>query len=104
MKNNSQNQFITRIGLSRFLTVITLSLVGTYVGVTVQTISLVNERKEIREEVRQTQIAISDLEVNYFELAQSIDEGTIQELGFTESVVPVFAYTRDTYPTVALSR
>jgi hypothetical protein len=65
---------------------------------------LINERKDIRAEIRDTQVAISDSEVKYFELAQSIDKNVIASLGFTESTVPVFAYTHPDYPTVAVAR
>lgn len=75
-----------------------------YMVLMVQTISLINDRKDIRSEIRNTQVAISDLEVKYFELAQSIDQKVITDLGFTESVIPVFAYTHTDYPTVAVAR
>jgi hypothetical protein len=72
-----------------------------YVTLMVQTVSLVNERKEIREEIRTEQIKISDLETTYFTLAQSIDVPTLEKMGFTESGIPQFAYTQPTYSTVA---
>lgn len=104
MNTSYKKTFLTRARVSGFLTFLVIGLFGSYLGVTIGTISLVNERKEIREEMRQTQIAISDLEVTYFDLAQAIDSETITQLGFTDSVVPVFAYTKEVYPSVALSR
>lgn len=94
----------TRMILSRCLSVFAGGCIAVYMVLMVQTISLINERKDIRAEIRNTQVAISDLEVKYFELAQSIDQQVITDLGFTESAVPVFAYTKTNYPTVALVR
>jgi hypothetical protein len=93
-----------RVLISRTLTGFAGVCIMTYMVLMVQTISLINERKDIRESIRQTQIAISDGEVQYFKLAQSIDTSTMQALGFTESTVPVFAYTHPNFATVALSR
>lgn len=94
----------TRAIISRSLSVIAVGCVVVYMVLMVRTISLINERKDIRAEIRNTQVAISDSEVRYFELAQSIDKSVIESLGFTESTVPVFAYTHPDYPTVALVR
>ena len=96
----------TRVIISRVLSVFAGTCVIAYMVLMVQTISLINERKDVRTEIRDTQVAISDLEVKYFELAQSIDQKVINDLGFTESVIPVFAYTntKPSYPTVALIR
>lgn len=93
-----------RATIARTLTATAGLLVASYVIMMVQTVSLVNERKDIREETRQTQVGISDLEIQYFQLAQSIDKETIEKLGFKESAVPVFAYTKPVYDTVALLR
>jgi ABC-type proline/glycine betaine transport system substrate-binding protein len=90
--------------ISKTLTVTIGVLIASYIVMMVQTVSLVNERKDIREETRQTQVTISDLEIQYFQLAQSIDKETIEKLGFKESVLPVFAYTKPVYDTVALLR
>lgn len=90
--------------ISRSLSMIAVGCVVVYMVLMVRTISLINERKDIRAEIRNTQVAISDSEVRYFELAQSIDKNVIESLGFTESTVPVFAYTHPDYPTVALVR
>jgi hypothetical protein len=49
-------------------------------------------------------VGISDLEIQYFKLAQGIDKQTIEQLGFKESVVPVFAYTKTAYDSVAFNR
>jgi hypothetical protein len=104
MNTPSQQSFLNRIRMIRILTVLVIGLFGATISIPVMTITMVNERKDIREQVRQTQIAISDMEVQYFELAQSIDPETIKQLGFTESITPVFAYTKENYPAVALSR
>lgn len=105
LPTESKRPFMNRVVLSRGLTAIVVGLLCAYGGFMVQAISLIQERKDVRESIRQTQIAISDLEVDYFNLAQSIDPQTIQQLGFTESTVPVFAYTDGTdAPEVAFSR
>lgn len=93
-----------RVIISRALTTVSIGCIAVYMVLMVQTISLINERKDIRAEIRDTQVAISDSEVKYFELAQSIDKNVIASLGFTESTVPVFAYTHPDYPTVAVAR
>lgn len=99
-----QTRNMSRVLASRGLGVFAAGCIVVYMVLMVQTISLINERKDIRGSIRDAQVAISDLEVNYFELAQSIDEETIKDLGFTESVIPVFAYTTPEHPTVALVR
>lgn len=93
-----------RVIISRSLTAVATGCIAVYMVLMVQTISLINERKDIRAEIRDTQVAISDSEVKYFELAQSIDKNVIASLGFTESTVPTFAYTHPDYPTVAVAR
>ena len=93
-----------QVVISRTLSIFAGVCVVAYMVLMVQTISLINNRKDIRSEIRNTQVAISDLEVKYFELAQSIDQKVITDLGFTESVIPVFAYTQPQYPTVAVAR
>lgn len=98
--------FKTRVWLSRFLTVGIGICVMSYIFLMISTISLINERKEVRVDIRDAQVAISDLEVRYFDLAKSINQDIISNLGFTHSTVPVFAYT---YPenittTVAMLR
>ena len=98
------SSLFNRVNIARGLSAIAAGCIVVYMVLMVQTISLINERKDIRASVRDAQVAISDLEVHYFELAQSIDEKTIADLGFTESVIPVFAYTSPEHPTVALVR
>lgn len=93
-----------RVLISRALSAVAVGCIVVYMILMVQTISLINERKDIRGSIRNTQVAISDLEVRYFELAQSIDQQVISDLGFTESTVPTFAYTHPDYPTVAMVR
>ncbi len=102
--SQQKKSFLNRVLVSRFFTGVLVLIIGAYAGFTVQSVALTNERKELREEIRQTQIAISDLEVTYFELAQAIDPTTIEQLGFSETVTPVFAYTEESYPAVALIR
>lgn len=97
-----KRSIFNRVFISRFFTSVLVMIVVAYAGLTVQTAVFANERKELREEIRQTQIAISDLEVNYFDLAQAIDTETINSLGFTEIATPLFAYTETSYPSVAL--
>lgn len=105
ISHQSKRSIMNRVVLSRGLTAVVVGLLCAYGGFMVSAISLIQERKEVRESIRQTQIAISDLEVDYFNLAQSIDTQTIQQLGFTESTVPVFAYTDGVdIPEVAFSR
>ncbi|HQV64948.1 MAG TPA: hypothetical protein PKZ56_01835 [Candidatus Paceibacterota bacterium] len=102
--NASHSGPTARMIISRSLSFIAAGCIVVYMVLMVRTISLINERKDIRAEIRNTQVAISDSEVRYFELAQSIDKKVIENLGFTESTVPVFAYTHPDYPTVAVAR
>ena len=91
-----------RVIVSRVLSACVVVLIIAYMGMMVKTISLVNDRKDIRTQIRDTQVAVSDLEVKYFNLAQSIDQAEISRLGFTDSTTPVFAYTNPAFPTVAI--
>lgn len=93
-----------RATISKCLTACVGMLALSYVFMMIQTVTLINERKDIRESIRQTQVGISDLEIQYFKLAQGIDKQTIEQLGFKESVVPVFAYTKTAYDSVAFNR
>jgi hypothetical protein len=93
-----------RAVISKTLTACFGMLLFSYVFMMIQTVTLINERKDIRESIRQTQVGISDLEIQYFKLAQGIDKQTIEQLGFKESVVPVFAYTKTAYDSVAFNR
>ncbi len=103
MKNyRPSSSFAIRVILSRFFSVgIAACLVG-YTLLMVSTISLINERKDIQASIRSSQVAISDLEIRYFELAKSIDTETIKNLGFTHTTTPYFAYTQPEHRTVAL--
>lgn len=94
----------SRAVISRTLSCVAFGMVAVYMVLMVQTISLINQRKEVQNATRDAQVAISGLEVRYFELAQSIDQKTITDMGFTESVIPTFAYTNagPSYPTVAI--
>ncbi len=92
----------TRAVISKTLSCMVFGMIAVYMVLMVRTVSLISERKDIRNATRDVQVKISDLEVKYFDLAQSIDQKTITDLGFTESVVPVFAYTNPEYPTVAI--
>ncbi len=96
--------FKTRVWVTRFLIVGIFSCVVGYMSLMVSITSFIRERQEMRDTIRKTQIAISDLEVRYFEFAQSIDKNAIAELGFVNNTVPIFAYTNPENATVAFLR
>lgn len=64
----------------------------------------INQRKALYTEVRTAQAKVSDLEIEYFNLASSIDIQKASDLGFVESKTPTFAYTHPDADTVAISR
>lgn len=103
-KTFTTSSFKTRVLVSRLLTVGIGVCIASYMILMVSTISLINQRKDIRGSIRNAQVAISDLEVRYFDFAKSIDQNVITNLGFTHSTVPVFAYTHPENATVALLR
>lgn len=64
----------------------------------------INQRKTLYSEIRTMQAKVSDLEIEYFNIASSIDIQKASALGFVESKTPTFAYTHPDADTVAISR
>ena len=64
----------------------------------------INQRKALSVQIRDAQSRVSDLEIQYFNLAGSIDTTKATELGFVESKTPTFVYTNPAPETVALVR
>ena len=87
---NKQASFTTII---RALVIFTVCLSLVYGFLLIKTISLANDRKSMKTDMRNYQVTISELETNYFNLARSIDTVKVSELGFQEISDPVFAYT-----------
>ncbi len=102
--SSTSKSFKTRVWFTRFLVVGIFSCAVGYMSLMVSITSFIRERQDVRDSIRKTQIAISDLEVRYFELAQSIDKNIITDLGFVNNTVPVFAYTNPENATVAFLR
>lgn len=53
----------------------------------------INQRKSLVRTIQKTQSDVSDLEINYFNLASAIDMKTAAQHGFVESTSPSFSYT-----------
>ncbi len=70
-----------------------IAMFGLYSFLVVSTIVSVNQRKDIRADIRTTQAKVSDLEISYFNLASQIDIHKAEALGFVNAAVPKFAYT-----------
>lgn len=84
-----------------------LALVGMFVLYSffiARSVVAINQRKTLYSEIRISQAKVSDLEINYFNLASSIDIQKASALGFVESKTPTFAYTHPDAETVALVR
>jgi hypothetical protein len=69
-----------------------------------RTVIVIDQRKDLAKEIQTAQMAVSDLEIEYFNLASSIDMAKALELGFVDSKTPDFAYTHPAEETVALVR
>ncbi len=64
----------------------------------------INQRKTLYSDIRTAQAKVSDLEIEYFNIASSIDIQKAADLGFVESKTPTFAYTHPDAETVAVGR
>lgn len=81
-----------------------IGLFGLYSFFIVSTVVAVNQRKDIRSEIRAAQARVSDLEIRYFSLASEIDTKKAADLGFVNVAIPTFAYTGAQEEKVALVR
>ncbi len=79
-------------------------LFGLYSYFIVGTVVTVNERKDIRTDIRSVQAEVSDLEISYFTLASQVDMHKATDLGFVNAAIPKFVYTDTTEERVALVR
>jgi hypothetical protein len=68
------------------------------------TVVAINQRKDLRQEIRASQGQVSELEIKYFNLSAGIDIKKASELGFVDSQTPIFAYAKATEEKVALVR
>lgn len=75
-----------------------------YSGLVAHTIISVNQRKDLRTEIRQTQSMVSDLEITFFAQASQINTTTISQLGLVDAPVPYFVYENPDVEKVALVR
>ncbi len=81
-----------------------LGLFAVYSFFIVSTVVAINQRKDLRNEIRTSQANVSNLEIKYFALASNINEHKAQELGFITSETPSFVYTSPLPEKVALIR
>lgn len=70
----------------------------------VSTVVAINQRKDIRTDIRTVQARVADLEISYFTLASTVDVTKATSLGFVTAPVPEFAYTHVPEEKVALVR
>lgn len=89
---------------NRYLLVALVGMFGVYSFFIARSVVAINQRKTLYSEIRVSQAKVSDLEINYFNLASSIDIQKASALGFVESKTPTFAYTHPDAETVALVR
>jgi hypothetical protein len=67
-----------------------------------RTVVAVNDRKDLRADIRDTQTRVAELEINYFALAGTIDMTKAYETGFVESTGSAFVYTNPPQEAVAV--
>lgn len=67
-----------------------------------RTVMAVNDRKDLRADIRETQTRVAELEINYFALAGSIDMDKARAAGFVEATGSAFVYTHPAAETVAV--
>lgn len=86
------------------LLAVAAGLFAAYSFFIVSTVVAINQRKDLRAEIRDSQARVSELEIRYFSLASGIDERKAAELGFVASDAPSFAYMSPLPEKVALVR
>lgn len=82
--------------LNKTLLIALVAMFGVYSFFIARTVVAVNQRKDIRTDIRDLQAKVSDLEITYFNLTSGIDMAKASELGFVESSTTTFAYTGET--------
>ena len=90
--------------LNRYLLLVLVGTFLLYSFFIARSVVAINQRKTLYSQVRTAQAKVSDLEIQYFNLASTIDIKKASELGFVESKTPTFAYTNPDADTVALVR
>ena len=80
--------------LNKQLVILVVVLFGAYSFFIVRTVVAINQRKELYSDMRVAQAKVSELEINYFNLAANVDTTKIQQLGFVDSQTPTFAYVQ----------
>ncbi len=89
---------------NRYLLFVLVGMFILYSFFIARSVVAINQRKALYSEIRTSQGKVSDLEINYFNLASSIDMQKAKDLGFVDSKTPTFAYTHPDAETVALVR
>jgi len=79
-----------------------IALFGMYSFFIAGTVININERKDVRVAIRDMQSLVSELEINYFSTASTIDIEQATAFGFVESTDTRFTYTNPTTDTVAM--
>lgn len=79
-------------------------LFGMYSFFIVATVVTVNDRKDIRIAIRDTQAQVADLEISYFNLASGVDMQKASSLGFVNAAVPQFVYAGQIEEKVAVNQ
>jgi hypothetical protein len=89
---------------NRYLLFVLIGMFVLYSFFIARSVVAINQRKTLYSEIRTMQTKVSDLEIEYFNIASSIDIQKASALGFVESKTPTFAYTHPDADTVAISR
>jgi hypothetical protein len=89
---------------NKYLFMGVVGLFGLYSFFIVGAVVAVNQRKDMRTDIRTIQASVSDLEIHYFDLASQIDMQKAQQMGFVNEPVPTFAYSAGQDDKVAMSR
>jgi len=82
----------------------TIGLFCLYSFFIVSAVVAINQRKDLGTDIRTTQSSVSDLEINYFNLASQVDVNKATQLGFVNDPVPEFAYVGGQDNNVAMAQ
>lgn len=75
-----------------------------YFTCVVGTIISVNERKDVRIEMRNLQMRVAELESEYVQLSSAVTKERAFALGYIEAVNPLFIYRGATVPSEQVAR
>ena len=89
---------------NKYLLIAVVVLFLGYSFLIAKTVVAIDGSKSLATQVQAAQGNVSNLEINYFNLASNIDMTKATQLGLVDSKTPDFAYTHPTAETVAMAR